>query len=319
MLEVTDTILEQTSRRIGQLWADAQRTVDARALREIERYRLGIGAIASALDDPELTPAAFKTAVISAIAPLRDIPASQSKLHAIRTELANAPTRLRAMLKQAGVIDLAIAFGHPLEQALTTLRQIYDKGRSGMTPDEGNPFAPAAARLVAAARTAPDRLAAYEVATAMLLKPCLRNGESSARHSVRHRSVADQLIPAAVWLKVRTQTSRAQGWPKSLDAYVKRFEVPLTARMPLLSEAVTSGEIGIDGERFMIPKLKALPKDPAVAISRKQLFGAIGSVQLPDLIIAANERTRFSSVLLGRHAYASGEGRGLGGLALSFC
>jgi hypothetical protein len=40
LLELTDTILEQTSRQIGKLWADAQRALDARAVREIERYRL---------------------------------------------------------------------------------------------------------------------------------------------------------------------------------------------------------------------------------------------------------------------------------------
>jgi hypothetical protein len=72
LLELTDTVLEQTSRRIGQLWAEAQRAVDARALHEVERYRLGINVIARALDDPDLTPEAFRAAVVSAIAPLCD-------------------------------------------------------------------------------------------------------------------------------------------------------------------------------------------------------------------------------------------------------
>jgi hypothetical protein len=31
LFELTDTILEQTGRQIGKLWADAQRAVDARA------------------------------------------------------------------------------------------------------------------------------------------------------------------------------------------------------------------------------------------------------------------------------------------------
>lgn len=56
LLELTDTVLEQTSPRIGQLWAEAHRAVDARALREVERYRFGISVIASALDDRDLTP-----------------------------------------------------------------------------------------------------------------------------------------------------------------------------------------------------------------------------------------------------------------------
>ncbi|MEQ1515900.1 MAG: Tn3 family transposase [Usitatibacteraceae bacterium] len=302
LLELTDTILEQTSRRIGQLWADAQRAVEARAVREIERYRLGIGVIANALDNPELSPESFRETVVAAISPLREIAPSQSKLHSIRAELANAPTRLRAMLRQVGALDLSIATDHPLNLALTTLRKVYDKGRNGITAEEGNPFAPAAARLVSATSTAADRLAAYEVATGMLLKRCLRNGEASARHSVLHRSVADQLMSEAVWQKVRTQTSRAQGWPKSLDVYLKRFEPSLAEGLASLSEVVRRGEIGIDDDRFRIPKLKAVPKDPQVDVSRKRLFAEIGNIQLPDIIVSVDERTRFSSVLLGRHA-----------------
>jgi TnpA family transposase len=302
LLELTDTILEQTSRRIGQLWAEAQRAVEASAVREIERYRLGIGVIASAIDDPDLTPDAFRATVMSAISPLRDIAPSQSKLHSIRAELANAPTRLRAMLRQVGALDLSIANGHPLNTALTTLRNVYEKGRVGITADDGNPFAPAAARLVSAARSEAERLAAYEVATGMLLKRCLRNGEASARHSVLHRSVADQLMPEAVWRKVRTQTARAQGWPKTLDAYLKRFEPSLGDGLVSLAEAVRQGHIAIDDERFRVPKLKALPKDPEIEVTRTRLFAEIGNVQLPDIIVDVDERTRFSSVLLGRHA-----------------
>jgi Tn3 transposase DDE domain len=45
-----------------------------------------------------------------------------------------------------------------------------------MTVADGNPSAPAAARLVTAARMPAERLAAYEVATAMLLTPVFECG-----------------------------------------------------------------------------------------------------------------------------------------------
>ena len=50
------------------------------------------------------------------------------------------------------------------------------------------------------------------------------------------------------------------------------------------------------------PKLEALPKDPAVDQTRAGLFAAIGSVQLPDVIVAVDACTGFSSLLLGRDA-----------------
>lgn len=83
---------------------------------------------------------------------------------------------------------------------------------------------------------------------------------------------------------------------------MKRFEQALADRLTALGVIIAKGEIGIDGDRFKISKLKALCKDPAVEISRKFLFSEIDSVQLPDLIIDVDERTRFSSALLGRHA-----------------
>ena len=52
------------------------------------------------------------------------------------------------------------------------------------------------------------RLAAYEVATAMLLKRSLRNGSISAPHSIHHRSIDDQLMPVGVWVAARGTTTR---------------------------------------------------------------------------------------------------------------
>ena len=83
---------------------------------------------------------------------------------------------------------------------------------------------------------------------------------------------------------------------------VKRFEQAIADRLTALGVIVAKGESGIDGDRFKIPKLKALRKDPAVEIRRKFLFSEIDSVHLPDLIIDVDERRRFSSVLLGRQA-----------------
>jgi hypothetical protein len=44
LLELTDTVLEQASRRIGQLWNQARRTVEERALEELGHYRVGLRA-----------------------------------------------------------------------------------------------------------------------------------------------------------------------------------------------------------------------------------------------------------------------------------
>lgn len=302
LLELTDTVLDQASRRIGQLWSQARRTVELRALEELGRYRAGVTAIIAALDDAGMTADAFHTAVEHAVLPLRALPTTTSKAQAIRFEMARAPGRMRSLLKQVSALNLDIADDHPLRRCLTTLGSAYDTKAPGLAEGYRNPFPPAFAGLVNAAQTPAARLAAFEVATAMLLKRSLRNGTASAPFSIEHRSVTDQLMPDAVWAKVKGQTMRSQGWPGSLEAYLGRFNVALGARMKVLADTIAAGEIGVAGDRFQVPKLKAVPRDPAVDATRKRLFGEIGNVQLPDVIMAIDAQTRFSSVLLDREA-----------------
>ncbi|MEQ9152787.1 MAG: Tn3 family transposase [Parvibaculum sp.] len=142
----------------------------------------------------------------------------------------------------------------------------------------------------------------------MLLKrSSLRNGSVSAPHSIQHRSVGEQLMPSELWAAAKGTTTRRHGWPGSLDAYLRRFEEPLSLRMEMLQEAVAAGEIGLTDERFQVPRLKAVPKDPAVDETRRRLFQQIGSVQLPDVIVETDARTGFSTTLLGRPARGTDE------------
>ena len=78
----------QTSRRIGQLWSQARRTIEEQALEQLKQYRTGVGEIIGALDDPALSDREFREKVSVAVQPLRVVPASQGKVQAIRTQIA---------------------------------------------------------------------------------------------------------------------------------------------------------------------------------------------------------------------------------------
>lgn len=75
----------------------------------------------------------------------------------------------------------------------------------------------------------------------------------------------------------------------------------------MLQDAVAVGEIGVADDRFQIPRLQAVRKDPAVDGTRQRLFREIGSAQLPDVIVETDARTGFSATLLGRPARGPGE------------
>ncbi len=216
LLELTNTVLEQASRRIGQLWSQARRTVEERALEELGCYRGGVAVIIGALDDPGLPETALRAAIARAVEPFRAMPASGSRVQVIRAQMAVAPTRLRGLLRQVGELDLAIPDDHPLSDALGKLSDVYRAGDTGLARWESNPVAPAPARTIAAAGSNDARLAAYEVATAMLLKRSLRNGSVSAPHSIDHRSVDEQLMSRGVWAAAKGTTKRRHGWPGSL-------------------------------------------------------------------------------------------------------
>ncbi|MEQ9152786.1 MAG: DUF4158 domain-containing protein [Nitratireductor sp.] len=128
LLELTDTVLEQASRRIGQLWSQARRTVEERALEELGRYRVGVAAIIDALDDPGMPESALRAAIARAVEPFRSMPASGSRVQAIRAQMAAAPTRLRSLLRQIGQLDLAFPGDHPLGDALGKLSDVYRTG-----------------------------------------------------------------------------------------------------------------------------------------------------------------------------------------------
>ena len=312
LLQLNDVVLEQVSRRIGDLWREAHETVETRAFRELEVYRAGVNAIRRALGDPSLSDAALRATVATAIAPLPVATIGTGRAQAIRAEMAARPARLRALLKAVSGLSLAYVDDHPLGIAMTTLGGVYAKDETGLAA-LSTPFAATPRALVEAASTAEERLAAYEVAAALLLKRSLRNGAASSVDSIKHRSLADQLMPPAQWLKHKGSFARTQALPKTLEGYLSNYKATLTAQVTALDAAITAGDIGLREDRLRIPKLKALGEGPEVRATRRALFGAVGAVQLPDILIEIDALTHFSWILLGRQPASTTE------LTLVYC
>lgn len=300
LITLTDTVLEQTNRHVGDLFGRARLRVENRALNELQRYRVGMDAVCAALADPDLPAEAFRSAVADAASPFVAAPPRLPKAQLIRTEMAGEPGRLRGLMRRVTDLDLSIDDEHPLRIALSTLKAAYDTGDPRVPAVAVQALPRAARRAVERAISPSDRLSAFEVATALLLKRSLRNGQASAPHSLKHRAVADQLMPRSVWTGQRGRVLRANGWPSSLDAYLHRFERPLALRLEMLDEAIDAGEIGIEQDRFKVPRYRPEPVDPDVDRTRDAIFAAVGEVQLPDILVAADARARFSWLAMGR-------------------
>ena len=67
-----------------------------------------------------------------------------------------------------------------------------------------------------------------------------------------------------------------------------------------LADAVGEGIVTIEKDHLRIPRLKAEPEALDIAALRNEIAGAIGPVQLPDLLVQVDGEVRFSWILLGR-------------------
>ena len=253
-----------------------------------------------ALNDASMSAEDFRAFTDKALRPLAPDRISVSRASSIRDEMASEPGQLRRLLKLLDSLNLEIAEGHPLDLAMSRLRQVYAKGGEKLATLEPLPFAPAASRPILQSVSETKRLAAFEVATAMLLKRSLANGDLSAPHSIDHRAPADQLIPPTRWTQIQSETVRRHGWAPSLDAWLSRIKPLLNSRLEMLDGAIADGELEIIDERIRLPRIRAIQEEKSVEITRRKIFGEMKGAQLADIIPEVDCLTGFSSLLIGR-------------------
>ncbi|MET0181026.1 MAG: Tn3 family transposase [Novosphingobium sp.] len=127
----------------------------------------------------------------------------------------------------------------------------------------------------------------------------MRNRSVTAPHSLSHRRPEDELITPQLWARDRGRFIRDLGVPESCDKYLQRLEAGLSAGLEALAEAVKAGVVGIAADGPRVPRAKH-EEDPLVAPARRLLDRAVGSAQLPEVLVEVDALTRFSWVLLNR-------------------
>ena len=106
-----------------------------------------------------------------------------------------------------------------------------------------------------------------------------------------------------MWGRERDRLTGELGLPGSIDAIVTGLHDTLHTSLRSLAAAVAEGVVFVEQDRLRIPRLKAGPEPPDVTTLRNEIAAAIGSVQLPDLLIQVDSQVRFSWILLGRSAH----------------
>ena len=299
LLRVTDTILDLADHRVADLWRRARERVEEVVALQLANYQHVMATVIALADDPSISDQAFRERVRAVAAPFSDAPAS-TRTAAIRKDLSGQGAIVRPLLKQLMEVQLELPTGHPLATALPALRSVYANGDRVLPEGTNNPFAQVWAPLIDSAATREAALGAYEAATLMMLKRSLRNGSASTRQSLSHRAPDDVLVPAAMWQRERGRLIREMGLPVSREAYLSGLQETLRQSLQSLAQAVTDGAIFVENERLRIPRLPAEAEPAEVKALRGEIFAAIGSTQLPDVLVQLDSEVRFSWILLGR-------------------
>lgn len=301
LLRLSDDGLGMIDYRIADLWRQARTRAEEAAADELRRHQLLISQLAALADDESASDAAVRDQMRALLAPFLPSGAHgpSTMVGRVRRELATAGRGASELLDAASTISLNLPATHRLAQALETLGAVAASGKRRLPEGTANPFGQTWAFLV----DQPDREAAicgYRAATLMLLKRSLRNGQASVAHSLDYRAPEDRLIPKEQWLKERARFVRSLAVSVKPEPTIRWIKDELDVALKSLDAAVSRGDIRIENDRLVVPKLKAEPEDEKLKAVRRGLFAGVGKIQLPDLLVEIDAATRFSWALLGK-------------------
>jgi hypothetical protein len=296
MYELMDEVIALSAmngRRIVRKASDRVRSNDARSvgplLEAIEGIRL-------ALQDETL---AAEKRVERAIVLLPTTTKTPSFAARLRAELSTNARRTRPMLRRLVKLELSETDVGTVTKAMKHLERLYEQGATSLPPGVEADFAPRWKDLI----EGEDRrqaLRAYECAVLQELRQRLRSGAVWADKSIEHRAGHEIFITEGEWKRSRDRHYRQLALSDKPDAHLDALDDALATGLQALDEAVTSGEIPIKDRRVCIDKLDKEPVPDELDIQRRQLVQAVGSIQLPELLVEMDGHVRFSWAILGR-------------------
>jgi len=307
LMDLTDTLMYMTGRRVNDLVRHASGRVMSMQVRSAVEYRQQREDMRRVIHDEDRS-AEDRIAALKELLPKdeRSTPSSHAAL--IRQSLVNDAGRVTALLNAFSDLDLQGREDQgPMKQVIA-LRRLIAAGAQELPAGFDVSVAPPVWQELL---NDPDRKAAFAAlkASAMLaVRQGLRGGRLWLDHSWEFRNREDLLIPPAQWKIERQRLISALSLTSDPKKFLARLHANLDVGLRALSEAVAAGKLEIDVVGLVrLRKLDALPDDAAIQRSRESMFSIIGHAQFGDMIVEIDASTGFSEILLGRRAKSSHE------------
>ena len=238
---------------------------------------------------------------------------TESRAAQARAVLIDKEKRIRALIKQIIAVGLEGLAGDPVLRALSNLKDTYEVAQPVLFDGARLDFSKIWQPLV----DNPDRsraLRAYEAATLWAVRRGLRSGRLFVPYAGEYRGKEQLLIPAPVWERTRNAFLERRRLPAEAEPFLERVVAQLETGMQALDEAVSAEALIVSSNGIHLK----LSDDPQVTVEsnvtealRKRLVvgtkDRVGTVQLPELMLAMDSETGFSHQLLGRSARSADE------------
>lgn len=301
LLELTDSVIYQSGRRVSDLVRQAYDKTQARQARSSVDYRDRLVSIKALVDDSS-RPAEERLVAIGRLVADMVLPSNSSHAASVRQLLTDEPHRVRALLASLQELDFQ---GKPNDNSLRlflALKEIYACDLNELPQDQAYPVSKPWRELV----NDPDReraLKALEASAMVGLRRSLRRGSVWIDHSFSYRERDQMLIAPRDWSLQRERYLSVLGQPADADAFLEPLLQHIQAGLAAVAEAKQQGKLTIDAQGLLhLPALQALPEDIDPKRTRDLMFKEIGDVQFPDLLLEMDAQTNFSEILLARRA-----------------
>ncbi len=307
LLDLTDTLMYLTGRRVNDLVRHASGRVITKQARTAVEYRQQRDEMRLIIHAEGVT-SDEKIEALKKLIPSDE--SSQAIGHAalVRQSLVDDTTKVTSLLNVFSSLEIkGDKAQQPLKQVMA-LRDLNDKGIKELPVDFDVHIVDPVWHEMLNDKDRVKAFAAMKAATMMAVRRGFRSSRLWIDHSWDYRNREDRLISAANWKKDRLRLISALSLNADPEKFLTRLYAHLEAGLQALSEAVEAGEVKIDDSGLVhIPAINALVQDSAVDGSRKVMFSIIGEVQIGDVIVEVDAATGFSEVLLGRRAKTTQE------------
>ncbi|MBE7422073.1 MAG: Tn3 family transposase [Zoogloeaceae bacterium] len=224
-----------------------------------------------------------------------------SRAAAARWILSEPNSQLRALLNEMQKLGIQAEPQDPGKDRLDYLKGLYKQNIKTL-PESPAVSIPSSWKDIIAGEDRERAMRGLEAATLLGLRKSLRSGAVYVDHSEKFRGRHRLMIDDERWkrdkVKRYTQLSLPIRPEDFLDSLVSELELKLSA----LDAAISAGTVQLNGKNIAISRVGTQEERLEIDRKRDMIFGRIGVVQLPNLILEMDSRVHFSKIILGRTA-----------------